>query len=180
MRIAVDLDSILADIMKALLPRLNQKYGLNLIEDQITEWDYPINGRSIGEDIKEHLADPVFVLTMPEVEGAKQALEELYKDHEIIVATGRPFYSKRYTYLWLDGRFKYDNIIFSREKTVQNLKCDVLVDDSDIYMSKFLKSGGKGILLRKPWNQNFVHDMSKHTCFVANNWEGIVECIKYI
>ena len=133
------MDSVIVDIMASLLPILNQKYDLNLKQSDITQWDYPIKGISIGSHIKSLLADPAFVLGMPEIEGAKEAMTELYKKHTLIVATGRPSSCKNSTLKWLDGRFLYDGIVFSREKTTEKLGCDLLIDDCFSY-----RSGVKG------------------------------------
>jgi len=174
-RVAIDVDSVLADIIPHILPILNQKHGTNLQASDIKEWDHPVNGNSIGHYIQSCLADPAFVLSMPEVPGARDAMAELYKKNEIVIATGRPTFCKNNTMKWLDGRFLYDKIVFSKEKTVENLQCDVLLDDSPSYLSKFIKSGGKGILFSRPWNENYVP--LGCNC-VVDTWEEALKEIK--
>jgi 5'(3')-deoxyribonucleotidase len=173
-KIAIDVDSVLADIMTPLLPILNKKHGTNLQISDIKEWNHTVNGNSIGHYIRSFLADPAFVLSMPEVEGSRSAMAELYKKNEIAIATGRPTFCKNNTMKWLDGRFLYDKIIFSKEKTTKNLQCDVLLDDSPSYLSKFIKSGGKGILFSRPWNENNVPDGCN--C-VVDSWTEALEAI---
>lgn len=175
MRIAIDIDSVLADIIPPLLDRLNPKYGLKLQPSDITIWDFPINGKSIGFYIRSALADPAFVLSLPEIEGAREVLTELYSKNILIIATGRPNYCKKSTLAWLDGRFLYHGIVFSAEKTVNNLKSDFLIDDSLGYMERFLASGGRGILINRPWNQG---ELISNRFLRASNWEEIPDLIK--
>ena len=172
MRVAVDIDSVIADLMGSLIPRLNQEYDLNLKYEDITTWDHPICGHSIGEDIKRYLADPKFVLNIEPIEGSIEAVRQLHKKHEVIVATGRPNYCKSSTLHWLIDKYPHDKVVFGSEKTVQRLGAQVLVDDASHYLDRFLKSGGiMGILMSCPWNQKC------NTGFRAANWNSILEII---
>lgn len=175
MRIAIDVDSVLADIIPPILEKLNKIYNKTLQPEDITRWDFPVNGKSIGFYIKSALADPAFVLNLPEIEDARSVMTSLYGKNTLILATGRPNYCKRSTLAWLDGRFLYHQIIFSAEKTTQNLNCDLLIDDSLGYMKRFLDSGGRGILIDKPWNQG---ELDKNLCFRVSSWEEIPNIIK--
>lgn len=166
--VAIDIDSVLADIIPHIIPILNQKNGTNLRASDIKEWDHPVNGYSIGHYIRSCLADPSFVLSMPEVEGARGAMAEIYKKNEIVIATGRPGFCKNNTLKWLDGRFLYDKIVFSKEKTVEKLGADILIDDCFHYMERFTNSGGRGVLLDRPWNQGILDE---NKCVRAKNWE---------
>jgi len=177
MRIAIGIDSVLADIIPPLLDRLNPKYGLNLQPSDITRWDFPINGKNIGFYIRSALSEPAFVLNLPEIKGAREVLTKLYSKNTLIIATRRPNWTRKSTLAWLDGRFLYHGIVFSAEKTIRNLNCELIIDDSLGYMERFLASGGRGILINRPWNQGNI-DLKR--CFRASNWEDVPELIQYL
>jgi len=174
MKIAIDIDGVLADVVTHILPYLNEKYSKNYQKSDITHWDFPINGDSIGKYLRSYFSDPSFMLTVPEELGAKSALDKIWRTHEIIIATGRPNFCQRSTYLWLDG-YRCSGIKFTSEKTVKNLGCDLLIDDYSKYLDKFSDSGGKTICFRQPWNKDC--DSSKWD-YVANGWEEVLEKIE--
>jgi len=160
MKIAVDIDGVLGDVVSSALPRLNKEFGADYEKSDVTEWNFPVNGVSIGAHLKRYFADPVFLLTVPVIEHSKRVINYLMKDHEAVIVTGRPGYAKRYTYMWLVDNFRFNNVIFTSDKTVQKTGCDVLIDDHRGYLNKFRASGGKTIQFVQPWNQNYLSDNS--------------------
>jgi len=175
MKVAVDVDGVLSDVVGHILPILNKKYDTNYKYEDVNHWDYPINGISIGKHSLHHYADPVFLLTTPEIKGAKEALIEISKRHEIVIVTGRPDYARRYTYLWLNDRFIHNKVIFTNKKTVQSTDCDVLIDDYFKYINDFSESGGKTVQLLQPWNENYI---AEEVNYVATKWDQIPEVIE--
>jgi len=175
MKVTVDIDGVLSDVVGHILPILNIKYGTNYQYKDINHWDFPINGISIGEHLKEYFFNQEFLLTTPEIEGAREALIKIAKHHEITIVTGRPEYTKRYTYLWLNDRFMYNNIIFTNKKTIQSTGCDLLIDDYFKYIDDFSNSGGKTIQLLQPWNENYI---AEEVNYVATKWKEIPKMIE--
>ena len=147
MKIAVDVDGVLSDVVGHILPILNGKYDTAYKYKDVDRWDFSINGISIGEHLKQVFFDQNFLLTTPEIDGAKEAIKEISKENRIVIATGRPEYARRYTYFWLKDRFLFDKMIFTNKKTVQSTGCDVLIDDYFKYIDDFSDLGGKTIQL---------------------------------
>ena len=162
MKVAIDLDGVLGDVVSNILPKLNKEYRTNYAKIDINEWNFSIGGVSIGTHLKRYFADPVFLLTVPVIEGAKEAIKKIMKDHEVVIVTGRPNYTKRYTYMWLVDNFLFNGVIFTPNKTVQSTGCDVLVDDYHGYLNNFRFSGGKTIQFVQPWNLNYLTDNCAH------------------
>lgn len=171
MRIAVDCDGVISDVVSHILPILNRKYGTNYVTSDVNRWDFPIAGYSIGLHLKSYFSDPSFILSVPEIEGAKAAIDQIWKNHEVIIVTGRPLYCKNNTLKWLIDRFKHDGVIFTVKKTVESTECDVLVDDYPGYGKDFIKSGGKCILFDQTWNQE------ENECVRAKNWPSALEIL---
>jgi 5'(3')-deoxyribonucleotidase len=169
-RVAIDVDGVLSDVVGHILPILNTKYNTKYQYRDVNHWDFSINGISIGEHLKEYFFNQEFLLTTPEIEGAREALIEIAKRHEITIVTGRLEYTRRYTYLWLNDRFVYDKIIFTNKKTIQSTDCDLLIDDYFKYINDFSNSGGNTIQLLQPWNENYI---AEEVNYVATKWEEI-------
>jgi len=176
-RIAVDVDGVLSDVAGHILPILNEKYGTNYKYDDVNCWDFLINGVSIGKYMKEYFFNQDFLLTTPEIDGAKEAIEEISKENRIVIATGRPEYTRGYTHLWLNGRFVFDKVVFTNKKTVQSTGCDILIDDYSKYINDFSDSGGKTIQLLQPWNKDYI---SEKADYVATKWNEIPGLINSI
>lgn len=125
-------------------------------------------------------ADAGFIFSGPVRDGYKEAIERV-KDmgHDIIVVTDRSFgnhptVSENLTEEWFRQHgIWYDELIFSRDKTVGN--CDVFVDDKLENYDALVAAGTKTFLLNRPWNKvpggdarERVNDISEYADAIAD------------
>lgn len=166
LRIAVDMDGVLVDLMKNFLGHLNKagfrnkETGAKLKAEDIKGWD-----------THNHLGIPWHACEMafnqpglfgpesPPIPGAIRAMAELCTKHNVYIASS-PYLSnpqcehdKREwlrTYLpFVDQR----NVIFTHKKFL--LDVDILLDDKPKTIKGFNKTvrKGKAICFAQPWNE---------------------------
>jgi hypothetical protein len=64
--------------------------GITLNYENVTEWNLPVGKSSIDKEILLAMEDQDYVLTMPSHPDASNIINELYKNHSIIIITARP------------------------------------------------------------------------------------------
>jgi 5'(3')-deoxyribonucleotidase len=186
-KLVVDVDGVIADQITPVLKRLNEKDpDLNMTKDQIRKWDQPIKGPKTSTDIKTEiensLCDSQFVFNMGLIPGAKEALIELAKKHEIIIATTRPSVSNEATQEWL----RENGIPFHRYVNMRLLgkgcvSGDILIDDNPDNIFAFSAKGRHAFLFDQPWNEGDpkIGTASKEGRVVrAHGWEEVVKIIR--
>lgn len=162
MRIAVDIDGVLADSVGALLPLMREKYGLPLYPEIIKEYDFKLGKFNLGKELVALQKESrEFVMCTPAVAGAAESLTRIelwptFVECEIVVVTARPAESVRATLDWLlQNDIPYGEFWNLSGYERSTLDCDVLIDDSAENILNFLvKTPAKAILFRQPWNRN--------------------------
>lgn len=108
MIIGVDMDSVIAEIIRPMDTFHNRLYGTNLTYEDHTEWDL---SKLWGCDFEEmfvrifkYYDSPEFAHTLP-VEGSQKALRELAKKHSLHLITSRPFTIEAESHKWLNLHF---------------------------------------------------------------------------
>jgi uncharacterized HAD superfamily protein len=72
---AVDIDGVLADQVPHVLSRANPQFGIHMTKADIASWNTPVGNVPFDQLIATYFLDSKFVMTMPELEGAKQVLK---------------------------------------------------------------------------------------------------------
>lgn len=182
MRIAVDVDGVLADQVPHLSQWVKGKYGISIKKSDVKLWDQPIGDTDFLQEIEEALLDANFVLSMPVVRGARQALEEMGSLHCVIVATSRPIEANEATVEWLKRKaLRFHKFVNTRREGKSTLAADVLIDDHLENVKDFALTKRVAILLSQPWNSN--HDsiqglVRRGAIVCARNWNKVVEIIE--
>ncbi len=181
LKIAVDVDGVLADQVSLILTKLNPKYGLHYTKDDITQWDQKIGETDIKTEIEKALLDSEYVLSLPTIEGAIEGMELLYQTYHVTVATSRPKETEEATKKWVRTHFKYHDFCNTRGKTKDCVQSDVLIDDYIPNIEDFTKNKGIGLLFSQPWNQEHSKLVSsKGKIYFINSWHDAVNIIKEI
>lgn len=91
MRIILDMDSILADILPAWLDESNRLFGERLTVADVTDWDMSKLSKG-GKAIFGILAKPGFFSALKPIPGAIEATKALHDSgHEVFVVTAAEF-----------------------------------------------------------------------------------------
>lgn len=132
-RVLADLDATAADLFTPWLRKYNLKHGDDLSVDRILSWDLHLYAKA-GEAIYDELAVPGFFADLVPYAGAVDALEEINKEHELLIVSaahvdGPTCASEKLLWVknWLPFLNKKQVILAHRKELIE---ADVLVDDS--------------------------------------------------
>jgi 5'(3')-deoxyribonucleotidase/uncharacterized protein with PQ loop repeat len=172
LRIAVDMDEVIADSFSEHLRRFNEQANTNLTKEMIAEKGLK---PSIPEEHHEAFsrvpfADDFFA-DLDLIEGGRKALEQLSQDHDVFIASAAmdvptSFEAK---YKWLQKHFPFiptSRIVFCGDKHILN--ADVLIDDRSRHFKKF---EGIGILFSAP------HNAKEAAPLRANDWNEVLRIV---
>lgn len=166
LRIAVDMDEVIADALGEHIFRYNQMFEADLTRAHF-------RGKGFYEVLpKEHRAGAEsivhtgeFFMDLPVMPGAQEVLKALCERHEIFITTAamevpRSFDAK---YHWLLKHFPFIspmNFVFCGDKSI--VRADYLIDDNARHFKHF---AGTGILFDAPHNQNVTGYQRVHNWF---------------
>ena len=152
LRIAIDMDEVMADALGEHIRRYNKAFGacLSLAD---------LRGRHLANcipasqrDAAEALLDSSFFADLEVMPGAVEVIRELAAHHDVYVVTAAmdvpcSFDAK---YRWLQRHFPFispTNIVFCGDKHV--IDADYLIDDRPSHFARFK---GRGLLFSAPHN----------------------------
>jgi len=187
MKIGIDLDEVLAELMPELIDFYNESQNTSF---KIEEFHFfnleKVWGGTREEAIKkvhEFYKSPSFDKIKPII-GCKEVLDILKKENELFIITSRPKNLEFSTKQWLEkyfpntfsGVFFTNQFSLSEEKTTKleicnSLGIEVFIDDHIDYALECLSSNRKVFLFNKPWNQKFEIPESIQR---VSNWNEIL------
>jgi 5'(3')-deoxyribonucleotidase len=183
LKIAVDVDGVLADQVSPVLERINSRYSLKLTKRDITEWDLKIEDTNIKIEIERALLERDYVLSLPVIQGAKDGMEYLYQNYYVTVATARPKKTEAATIEWVSLHFRYHDFCNTIEKGKGCVQSDFLIDDYIPNIEEFSKNRGVGLLFSQPWNrerkrlENLIRENKVLCC---RNWKDVISTVKKV
>lgn len=175
MRVAIDVDGVLADQVPGLLQRIEQRYGVKWSIEDITAYNIPVTEDvHIGMIAVDALHnDPSYALSMPLIPGALEGMRQLIAKHYTIIVTDRPPESDVESVVWLDKmQVPYHEYINTHDVGKWTLDVAALVDDYHQNIQWFERTGRLAILFTRPWNRDFFNLGVR-----AHNWEEVVRII---
>ncbi|VVB63841.1 5' nucleotidase, deoxy (Pyrimidine), cytosolic type C protein (NT5C) [uncultured archaeon] len=180
MKIAVDIDGVLADQVGAVLRVIEKEYGLKYLKSDINRAHWTFSGREIWSEISRLLADPEYTLSVPLIEGSQKGIEQL-ADHDVFVVTARRPNTEDATKQWLSTNFPcLTEYYHARTGTKHNIPSEILIDDLDMNIVEFVKSDPNryGILFVHPWSINGtdIANYSKQVHYCPE-WKSVVRAI---
>lgn len=172
LKIGIDVDGVLANQIEGLIPRIHRRLGILINYDKVTEWNLNIGNSSIDKEIEVAMKSKDYVISMPSHAGASEVINDLYKDHRIIIITSRPKETENWTKEWLiKEKIPFDKIETTRSGEKSLYATDILIDDYLGNVKEFLaETNGHVILVDQPWNRN--RDELKH--YIDEGWLYIV------
>jgi 5'(3')-deoxyribonucleotidase len=180
LKIAVDIDGVLADQVGAVLKVIEKEYGLKYHKNDVNRAHWTFSGREIWSEIARLLAEPEYTLSVPLIEGSQKGIEQL-ADHNICVVTARRPNAEDATRQWLNTHFPcLTEYYHARTGTKHAIPSDVLIDDLDMNIVEFVKSDPhrRGILFVHPWSKNGtdIEDYSDQVHYCPE-WKSVVRAI---
>lgn len=169
LRLAIDLDGVVADFNAGWISRYNEEFGETIPHDAVTTWDglhelthFPnmsgfwrwAQGRGDGS-IFRHLDT---------YDGAVDTLWRLMKSgHQIVITTSKPGWAIHDTFAWIsEHRIPTREVHITDEKW--RVPADVYLDDSPWQISEIHSMRPEADVVRfvRPWNEHVpgVHDVA--------------------
>jgi 5'(3')-deoxyribonucleotidase len=183
LKIAVDIDGVLADQVGAVLKVIENEYGERYSEKDVNHAHWSFAGRDLWSEIARLLADSEYVLRVPLIEGSQIALKQLAR-HEVFVVTARRPNAEEATKQWLSVHFPcLRQYYHAKTGTKHNIPSDVLIDDLDMNIVEFVKSDPdrRGILFVHPWSlNNTAIENYSNQVYYCPSWQSVVSAINDI
>ena len=173
LRIAVDMDEVIADSLRKHLSQYNQRTGTNLTPEMISQ-------RGLAEVIPGKDRDefnaiphaPGFFADLEVIAGSREALLELSRHHDVYITSAAMEVPSSFAdkFQWMEKNFPFippSRMVFCGDKNIIN--AHVLIDDRSRHFKGFR---GTGILFTAPHNARENADLR------ANNWNDVLQILQ--
>jgi 5'(3')-deoxyribonucleotidase len=141
LRIAVDMDEVMADLVSAWLARYLRDFATGITPAML-------RGRNFVEavdpdhavKVRAYLEEPFFFADLPVMENSQEVLQKLNKDYEIFVTTAAMDHPNSFAakYAWLRRHFPFlsdRHYVFCGSKSV--IRADYMIDDNPRNLESF-------------------------------------------
>ncbi len=182
LRIAVDLDGVLANTMLAFCRILNKRYSTQFAVDSFIEWDVWQIARITKDEFFRTLDEAWFEWkSIPPIqENLGEMTRRIQEFGAVDIVTARSPETVEPAKAWLKQHgIRYDTFV-SAPSTMSKAKLsyNVFIDDSPDLMSAVSSSGDRfGILYTQPWNRDAP---SMPRILRVDNWGKIPEILSQI
>ncbi len=169
MRIAIDMDEVLADPLVKFIELYNRDYGISLdLKIKAGKELHEVVPVDISHKLWDYINEKGFFRNLPLIEGSVEAVKKLQKKHEVYIVSAAMEFpnSLEDKYHWLAENFPFiswKNIMFCGEKIVDT---DVMIDDR---AKNFVGFKGRKLLFTSP------HNLLLTGYERVNNWEEVLE-----
>jgi 5'(3')-deoxyribonucleotidase/uncharacterized protein with PQ loop repeat len=178
LRIAVDMDEVIADAFGKTLWAFNQRTGQNITKEQIARdgLETVFAPETFTPELKavfeEMHHDRTFFADLELMEGGQEALRALSADFEIFIASAAMDVPSSFDakYEWLKQYFPFipsSHYVFCGDKSILN--ADFLIDDRPRHFEHFV---GTGILFTAP------HNVNRPAKLRADNWRDVTRILR--
>ncbi|SHI40590.1 5' nucleotidase, NT5C type [Wenxinia saemankumensis] len=154
MRIAVDMDEVIADTLAGKREAIRRACGVEVVDAEMDGRKFKdVIPPEAAEALEEELRRGAIYGTFAVMPGAAEALRALHARHDLFIATAAMDYpmSLAHKFEWLRDHFPFldvQNFVFCGDKSV--IAADLLIDDS---LRHFARFAGRGILFDAPHNR---------------------------
>lgn len=174
MRILLDMDGVMCNLLADWLPYVNDKFGTSLTEGDIWDWDITKSHPDLNDGVYGYFDTPEAFLNLPIMEGARETILKIITDYDhsvYIVTTTATDIGVSNKKKWVRKNlpwFNDEKMIFTSKKHMVN--GDILLDDRPSTISKLnaLRSAGIHAPLPVRFNQNY--NLTTPNKFNVNNW----------
>jgi uncharacterized HAD superfamily protein len=179
LRIAVDLDGVLADTIASFCRIINERYLKQFEPASFTHWNaWEIAGITESEFFQTlDEAWSQWPALRPTEDDLCSKVERLRNCGKVDIVTGRSQETVSFAIRWLEEqRIPYDEFVRTEStRAKMKLKYDLFIDDSaDLMRLIASRLDANGILYSQPWNMK-TPDMPR--IFRVARWEQILEIV---
>lgn len=178
MKILVDIDETLNNLIETILPLYNAKYQDNVKIGDITEYDIHKFLKPECQDIfKEFISDEL-IENLQVSEGAVEALTAISQYDDIYFLTAAHPKSVLSKHRWLKRHFPFyhsDKLITCRDKKL--IAGDIIIDDCPHFLQN--SPCPVEIVFKKPWNRGYRCDYALYG-YSMQNWSEFANVYKHI
>ncbi len=158
MKIALDVDGVLADIIYVWLEQYNKSQKKSITREDIVQWDF---WKELGFDKYEFYEElsncwSRWMEVPPMEQGIANAVENLHSVGTVHIVTARDAASTKYVKQWLEHNgINYNDyvpVLSGRDKA--DLDYDIFIDDSPHNVIGIASKGKNALLYDQPWNRS--------------------------
>jgi len=182
MKIGVDIDGVVCDLITTVCQRINDKYEVMYTPDDIQEWHQPlcINGLTLEQAVRDTLLDDNY-RPRPYPDAWMGLKTLLYRRHSLVFITSRKDSAdiKKTTALWcmMHSPPRVDiPIIHTNNKS--EVPVDILIEDNIDTAKDFAETGRHVIVMVRPWNEKYAWDkdlyLSTPYIHFAKGWRRVI------
>lgn len=189
MKIAIDLDDVLANSLDSFIEFYNTNYNGNLKPEDFTAFTLnEIQGMPAEEEqkIMNEYDDSEYYDDINPMPEAKEAISELSKNNELMIVTSRPQKKETQTKKWIEKHIpEIKNINFIRQEyggesktkgeVCKELGAEILIEDNLDYAKSCIDKSIKVLLFDYPWNQE---ENLNPLITRVKSWKEILEILK--
>lgn len=177
MKIGVDIDGVMCDLVSEVLRIIRKKYRVSLRKNDIYKHEIcEILGVTKNEFFKV-FEEALSKLEHPAIKDAPYYINKLNKKHKVIIITSRLERFNHITKEWLTlNKIQYNQLInIETDKHTKLDKLDIFVDDNlkEIILASRIKHL-KLILFDQPWNKSLN---IKNLFTRARTWKEVYSLI---
>jgi 5'(3')-deoxyribonucleotidase/uncharacterized protein with PQ loop repeat len=172
LRIAVDMDEVIADSFSEHVRRYNRQTGEALTKEMVSHSGLrPLLPAQHRETFSNIPGEDGFFADLGVIEGSQAALAHLSQHHDIFITSAAMEVPTSFDakFKWLEKHFPFippARIVFCGDKHIVN--ADVLIDDRSRHFKEFT---GTGILFTAP------HNAGETAPLRANNWDEVLQIL---
>ncbi|BBO34500.1 hypothetical protein PLANPX_4112 [Lacipirellula parvula] len=153
-RIAVDMDEVIADSHGRHVELYRRDFGVHLAEEQLLGRRF---SEAVHEDhrlaVKQYAHELDFFSSLSVIPDSQDVLARLYERHDVFIASAAMEFPTSFVpkFEWLREYFPFfswENVVFCGDKSI--IAADYLIDDIPRNLERF---GGEGILFSAPHNR---------------------------
>lgn len=158
--VAIDVDSVLADVMVMWTKEYNKRKNAKVSKDEIKMWDIP-KILPISSDEVYRIFRHVWKYRWKDIPPTEPHIGKItnrihHKGYRISILTKRERSTVAYVAKWLDFYDVYsDDLLFVYDATPKaEYPFDILIDDAPINLVDIV-APKSAVLFNQPWNHNF-------------------------
>ena len=175
MKIALDVDGVLADVIQSWL-NYNNSIRQEISKQEISDWDFWKKFKINRYDFYAELSScwKNWMSVPPTETNLSLTTKNLSKIGQVDIVTARERSTDSFVKNWLNHYdISYDNYVSVIDGPMKaDLDYDVFIDDSPLNALKIIQEKKKIILYSQPWNQHILEDQIHR---VSNLSEAIEE-----